>query len=807
MQNVIFKNASHNIMDEDNDVTYYPQVIEQQLDERSVDVKPKSHRSRCRMLANNKRHRCSNLIISGNSDCHNRNVIRSTCQSPSYLEGAIQRHPSHLMIRAMTAAATAATSIAVAAATSALTIGVASSTSTSLPISDIESMSSDVSSMSGQERLKFVYDNSISAAQTSSLDENIINNTLIFGTSYVMGSSATSYALLNDSSWINGSSALFSSTSSSLSSLASVSPAPASINEGVNFTSTTAGSDDWSHFNDLILSWQGVCLIAVFCILIVITIIGNTLVIMAVITTRRLKTVTNCFVMSLAVADFLVGIFVMPPAVAVHLIGSWKLGWILCDIWISLDVLLCTASILSLCAISVDRYLAVTRPLTYSRKRRSKRLALIMILIVWVLALAITCPPILGWYEPGRRDLNECRYNQNEGYVIFSAMGSFFIPMAVMIYVYARISCVVATRHDNMTDISIHNVKFKRYTSADVDNELDPDISELDLSSSQKKQQAARTLSNQTLAKELHEIMASDNEVTNATQCHSLLATSATTVTSPTGKNGCYELTRATSLRRTPTASSNMTIMTTTTGTGTGTATASTTAENPWTFSAINTSGATTLSGGGHTTSSSLHHGTTTQYQQHAHPNKNMRTHSVRHQHYLSAPPASLLAVTSDTLTPGNNVATSILRQQSQPITHTITSHPSRVVQHHSHSGGGGGSGGHHYGKSSSNRITSLKKENKTTQTLSIVVGGFIACWLPFFVYYLITPFLEEHQVSRTLAKGLTWLGWCNSAINPFIYAFYSVDFRAAFWRLTCKRFFSASTKPQFQTNTMSIRR
>lgn len=43
------------------------------------------------------------------------------------------------------------------------------------------------------------------------------------------------------------------------------------------------------------------------------------------------------------------------------------------------------------------RYFAVTQPLNYSRRRRSKRLALVMILIVWVLALAITCPPILGW--------------------------------------------------------------------------------------------------------------------------------------------------------------------------------------------------------------------------------------------------------------------------------------------------------------------------------------------------------------------------------------------------------------------------
>jgi hypothetical protein len=58
-----------------------------------------------------------------------------------------------------------------------------------------------------------------------------------------------------------------------------------------------------------------------FCLLIIITIIGNTLVILSVITTRRLRTVTNCFVMSLAVADWLVGIFVMPPAVAYYLMG------------------------------------------------------------------------------------------------------------------------------------------------------------------------------------------------------------------------------------------------------------------------------------------------------------------------------------------------------------------------------------------------------------------------------------------------------------------------------------------------------
>ncbi len=53
--------------------------------------------------------------------------------------------------------------------------------------------------------------------------------------------------------------------------------------------------------------------------------IGNTLIITAVITTRRLRTVTNCFIMSLAVADWLVGSFVMPLAVVSYVMGKYKI--------------------------------------------------------------------------------------------------------------------------------------------------------------------------------------------------------------------------------------------------------------------------------------------------------------------------------------------------------------------------------------------------------------------------------------------------------------------------------------------------
>ena len=99
------------------------------------------------------------------------------------------------------------------------------------------------------------------------------------------------------------------------------------------------------------------------------------------------------------------------------------------------------------------RYLAVTQPLIYSRRRRSKRLAGLMIIIVWILAGAITSPPLLGCFPRARNAVEtekKCSYNMDSSYVIFSAMGSFFLPMLVMLYVYGRISCVIAKRHRSL---------------------------------------------------------------------------------------------------------------------------------------------------------------------------------------------------------------------------------------------------------------------------------------------------------------------------------------------------------------------
>ena len=159
-------------------------------------------------------------------------------------------------------------------------------------------------------------------------------------------------------------------------------------------------------------------------------VVGNSLVVLGVLTNPKLRTITNRFVASLACADLSVGVLVMPLAIKVEVTGTWRLGRPLCDVWISLDVLLCTASILNLCAISVDRYMAVTRPLqTFTGSWRHRRVANAMIAGAWLSAVVVTCPPLFGWREADRNVDEVCTLTRDPGYVVYSALGSFYVPL------------------------------------------------------------------------------------------------------------------------------------------------------------------------------------------------------------------------------------------------------------------------------------------------------------------------------------------------------------------------------------------
>lgn len=168
------------------------------------------------------------------------------------------------------------------------------------------------------------------------------------------------------------------------------------------------------------------------------TIFGNILVLLAVFYNSHLRSTTNFFIVNLAVADLLLGILVLPFSATLEILGYWPFERQFCVIWAAVDVLLCTASITTLCVISVDRYIGVTRPLRHSSIMTESR-AFIVIAVVWILSATVSLGPLLGWRKEPGPDSRICIVNDDKGYVIFSAAFSFYIPMITIVLLYYRI--------------------------------------------------------------------------------------------------------------------------------------------------------------------------------------------------------------------------------------------------------------------------------------------------------------------------------------------------------------------------------
>uniref|UniRef100_A0A663ECL3 Alpha-2B adrenergic receptor n=1 Tax=Aquila chrysaetos chrysaetos TaxID=223781 RepID=A0A663ECL3_AQUCH len=182
--------------------------------------------------------------------------------------------------------------------------------------------------------------------------------------------------------------------------------------------------------------------------LVLFTITGNVLVIMAVLSSRSLRAPQNLFLVSLAAADILVATLIIPFSLANELLGYWYFEKTWCEIYLALDVLFCTSSIVHLCAISLDRYWSVSRAIEYNAKRTPRRIKC-SIFIVWTIAAVISLPPLVykGEKKAAAGGRPQCKLNEEAWYVLSSSVGSFFAPCLIMILVYLRIYLIAKRRH------------------------------------------------------------------------------------------------------------------------------------------------------------------------------------------------------------------------------------------------------------------------------------------------------------------------------------------------------------------------
>uniref|UniRef100_A0A3P9B9W7 Neuropeptide FF receptor 2 n=1 Tax=Maylandia zebra TaxID=106582 RepID=A0A3P9B9W7_9CICH len=182
--------------------------------------------------------------------------------------------------------------------------------------------------------------------------------------------------------------------------------------------------------------------------------VGNGVVCFIVLRSKNMRTVTNLFILNLAISDLLVGIFCMPTTLVDNVITGWPFGRVVCKLSGMVQGISVSASVFTLVAIAIDRFRCIVYPFKQKLTIATSKL---IIVIIWVLAVAIMCPSgimlqvtkeqrvriVLG-SNNDTRPFYWCRENwpnqeMRKIYTTVLFANIYLAPLSLIVIMYARI--------------------------------------------------------------------------------------------------------------------------------------------------------------------------------------------------------------------------------------------------------------------------------------------------------------------------------------------------------------------------------
>lgn len=186
------------------------------------------------------------------------------------------------------------------------------------------------------------------------------------------------------------------------------------------------------------------------------SIVGNALVLLAIYKNIKLQTVTNTFIASLALADLLVGILVSPLAALSYLGLPNNYMW--CVFTNSVIVVFTQISIFNLCAIAVERFIAIKSPYFY-QEYLTIRVAIIIVIVAWISGVIVGFVPLFGWNLGPMAD-NKCAFVKvidMKYMVYFNFFGFVLIPLLIMFLIYLYIFFIVRQQLHKIAALEVIN--------------------------------------------------------------------------------------------------------------------------------------------------------------------------------------------------------------------------------------------------------------------------------------------------------------------------------------------------------------